>query len=162
VRGVYAAGDVVGPPALAATAMEQGRRAACHALGIPVLAAGSTPIGVYTIPEIASIGLSAADAATLPRGALVGRAHFAELARGRIAGAEDGMLKLVADPDGRILGAQIVGEGAADLVHVAQMAIIGGLRVDVFVDHPMNFPTLAEAYRVAALDILNSARPPAR
>jgi NAD(P) transhydrogenase len=155
VPGIYAVGDVIGPPALAATAMEQGRRAACHALGIPVTASGSVPIGVYTIPEIASVGLSEAEARTRPGGALVGRARFPELARGRIAGLEDGLVKLVADRDGYLLGAQIVGEGAAELVHVAQMALIGRLRIDVFVDHPMNFPTLAEAYRVAALDILN-------
>jgi len=158
VAGIYAVGDVIGPPSLATTAMEQGRRAACHALGIPLLASGSAPIGVYTIPEIASVGLGEAEAAARPGGALVGRARFAELARGRIAGVEDGLMKLIAARDGLVLGAQIVGESAADLVHVAQMAIIGGLHVDVFVDHPMNFPTLGEAYRVAALDILNGAR----
>ena len=153
VPHIYAAGDVIGPPALAATAMEQGRRAACHALG---LEAGGVrdlvPVGVYTVPEMACVGADE----RAPGGVVVGRARFAELARGRIAGAEEGLLKLVCDADGRkLLGVHVVGEGACELVHVGQMAIAGGLDVDVFVDQALNFPTLAEAYRVAALEVIN-------
>jgi NAD(P) transhydrogenase len=153
VPHIYAVGDVIGPPALAATAMEQGRRAACHALGLD--AGGRQdliPVGVYTVPEMACVGANE----SAPGGVVVGRARFAELARGRIAGAEEGLLKLVCDAAGRkLLGVHIVGDGAAELVHVGQMAIIGGLDVDTFVDHALNFPTLAEGYRVAALDVIN-------
>jgi NAD(P) transhydrogenase len=86
--------------------------------------------------------------------AVVGRARFDEIARGQIAAIEDGMLKMVAGPDGRrLLGVQIVGEGASELIHLGQMALASGASVDTFVDSIFNFPTLAEAYRVAALDI---------
>src|SRR5262249_46550728 len=85
--------------------------------------------------------------------AIVGRARFDELARGQIAGAKDGMLKLVCDAEGRrVIGVQIIGEGATELVHTGQMAILAKFEVDVFVENTFNFPTLAEAYRVAALD----------
>jgi len=154
---IYAVGDVIGPPALAATSMEQGRRAACHALGIDPGGRGELiPVGVYTVPELACIGLDEESAIKRHGGAVVGRARFDELARGRISGADGGMLKLVADPHGRkLLGVHVVGDGATELVHMGQLAMIGELDVDVFVEHAMNFPTLAEAYRVAALDIIN-------
>jgi NAD(P) transhydrogenase len=156
VAHVYAVGDVIGPPSLASTSMEQGRRAARHALGLPVpIAAEMIPLGIYTIPEMASVGLSEKEALAAHGAALVGRARFEELARGQIAAIEDGLLKLVADAAGRrVLGVQIVGEGATELVHVGQMALCGGLEVDTFVDNIFNFPTLAEAYRVAALDVV--------
>jgi NAD(P) transhydrogenase len=150
---VYAAGDVVGPPALAATAVDQGRRAVRHALGLPLHHAGEhVPVGIYTIPEIASVGLTEAQAVQQCGGAFVGRAKFTELARAHINGQTDGLLKLVADPSGRLVGAHIVGEAAIELVHVAQMALVGNLTLEAFVDHVFNFPTMAEAYRVAALD----------
>ena len=153
---VYAAGDVIGPPALAAAAVEQGRRAARHMFGLPTDATAETiPSGIYTIPEMSCIGLSEADARKRHGSALVGRARFEELARGQISGDVDGMLKLVAEPDsGRVLGAQIIGEGATELIHLAQLAIIGGMTVDTFVNNVFNFPTLAEAYRVAALECI--------
>ena len=156
IPGIYAVGDVIGPPSLASTAMEQGRRAVCHALGLPVT--GSTevsPIGVYTIPEISQVGLTEDQAKLRYGGAVVGRARFDELTRGQIAGAKDGLLKLVCDPTGRrIVGVHIIGEGAAELVHTGQMAMLGNLEVDVFVENTFNFPTLAEGYRVAALEIV--------
>ncbi len=153
VAHIYAAGDVVGPPALAATAVEQGRRAMRHALGLPVDEAGvHVPIGIYTIPEIGSVGLGEEQARAKHGGALVGRARFEELARAQINGQTDGLLKLIAAPDGKLLGAHVIGEGATELVHVAQMALAGGLALDAFVDNVFNFPTLAEAYRVAAID----------
>lgn len=157
VPGIYAVGDVIGPPALAATSMEQGRRAACHALGIAAGGRGDlVPVGVYTVPEIGCVGLDEAAAIAKHGRAMVGRARFDELARGRIAGAETGMLKLVCDPEGRkLLGVHVVGDGATELVHVGQMAMVGDLDVDVFVEQALNFPTLAEAYRVAALDVIN-------
>jgi NAD(P) transhydrogenase len=158
VEGIYACGDVVGPPALASTSMEQGRRAARHALGRPVPdeELGMVPCGIYTLPELGSVGLSEADARKKHGDVLVGRAAFTELARGMIQGADDGFLKLVTDAAGeRILGCHVLGDGAAELVHLAEVAMLGGLPVDTFVDRTFNFPTLAEAYRVAALDIAN-------
>jgi NAD(P) transhydrogenase len=152
VPHIYAVGDVTGPPSLAATGMEQGRRAARHALGTPVTTSAElVPIGVYAIPELASVGKTQAD---VP-GAVVGRARFSELARGQIAAIEDGLLKLVCDADGRrLLGVQIAGEGATELVHVGQIALLSGWEIDAFVENVFNFPTLAEAYRVAALDVI--------
>jgi NAD(P) transhydrogenase len=153
VPHIYAAGDVIGPPALAATAVEQGRRAARHALGLPLHQGGEfVPVGIYTIPEIASVGLSEDEAKTKFGAALVGRARFGELARAHINGQTDGLLKLIADPSGRLVGAHVVGEAATELVHVAQMALVGGLTLEAFVDNVFNFPTMAEAYRVAAID----------
>jgi NAD(P) transhydrogenase len=155
VPHIYAVGDVIGPPSLAATAMEQGRRAACHALGITLPASSEmVPAGVYAIPELAMVGLTEAQARERHGGAVVGRAHFKELARGQISGIEDGLLKLVCDAEGKkVLGVHVVGEGATELVHVGQVAIISGWDADAFVENVFNFPTLAEAYRVAALDV---------
>ena len=154
--GIYAAGDVIGPPSLASAAMEQGRRAACHALGLLVGAGHElVPSGIYTIPEIATVGLDEAAARQKWGSVVVGRAEFHEIARGQIAGAQDGLLKLVSDPEGRtLLGVQIIGDGATELVHIGQMGLAAGATVDQFVDCVFNFPTLAEAYRVAALDIV--------
>ena len=153
---VYAVGDVAGPPALAATAMDQGRRAVRHALGLPLPRHGDVlPVGIYAIPEIACVGET--EEQVLARGGepLVGRASFSELARGQINGDTEGMLKLVCDAEGRrLLGAQVVCNQATELVHLAQLALIGEMEVDVFVDNTFNFPTMAEAYRVAALDVV--------
>lgn len=161
VPGIYAAGDVIGPPALASTAMEQGRRAACHALGLYSLGElrERIPVGIYTIPEISSVGLDEGAARTHFGGALVGRARFGEIARGQIAGTPHGLLKLVADPDGRrVVGIQIVGPGATELVHIGQMGLAADFDVDTYVDTVFNFPTMAEAYRVAALDVVRQRR----
>ena len=156
VPGIYAVGDVIGPPSLASSAMDQGRRAITHALGLPAgPPAESMPVGIYTIPEMAAVGLTEAEARKRHGGCIVGRAHFADLARGQIAAVQDGMLKLVAAPDGKkLLGVHVIGEGAAELVHVGQMALVAGFDVDAFVVNTFNFPTLAEAYRLAALEIL--------
>jgi NAD(P) transhydrogenase len=156
VPHIYAVGDVIGPPALATSAMEQGRRAVCHALGIdPGVSADTLPVGIYTIPEMASVGLGEEQARERYGAAVVGRARFTEIARGHIANSRDGLLKMVADPDGeRLLGVQIVGEGATELIHLGQMALVAGASVETFVENIFNFPTLAEAYRVAALDVL--------
>lgn len=160
VPHIYGVGDLIGPPGLASTAMEQGRRAACHALGLPESEAHEIiPVGIYTIPEMASIGLDEAAAAKRYRSILVGRARYSEIARGQISGISDGLLKMIADPTGMyLLGVQIIGEGATELIHVGQMALRTGATVDSFVENIFNFPTLAEAYRVAALDILGQRR----
>lgn len=153
---VYAVGDVIGPPALASTAMEQGRRAACHALNIGTCQrTDQIPTGIFAIPEMAAVGLTEAAAREQHGHVLCGYSNFDELARGQIRGDTSGLLKLVADAEGKkILGVHIVGEDATELVHVGQMAMLAGFSVDTFRDNIFNFPTLAEAYRVAAIDIV--------
>jgi NAD(P) transhydrogenase len=156
VAHIFAVGDVIGPPSLASAAMEQGRRAMRAALGLPIADATNViPAGIYTIPEIASIGLSEAEAKQRHGDCIVGRAHFRELARGQIAGCTDGLLKLITEPISlKVIGCQILGEGATELIHLAQMAIATGTSADTFVETIFNFPTLAEAYRVAGLDVI--------
>ncbi len=159
--GIYAAGDVIGPPSLASAAMEQGRRAACHALGLPVSesATACLPAGIYAIPEISTVGLDEAAARQRYGGAQVGRARFEEIARGQIAGRPRGLLKLVATPDGReVVGVQVVGDGATELVAIGQVGLMARLDVDAYVETVFNFPTMAEAYRVAALDLVRQRR----
>ena len=152
---IYAVGDVIGPPSLASASMEQGRRAVCHFLGIPAgRSAELVPLAVYAIPEVSTVGLSEAQATEKFGSCIVGRARFAELARGQIAAVKEGLLKMVADPTGqKLLGVQILGEGAAEIIHVAQLALLNDNGIDTFIDNCFNFPTLAEAYRVAALDV---------
>lgn len=164
VETIYAVGDVIGPPALAATSMEQGRRAVRHALGLEGLASkGLTPVGIYAIPEIATIGLTEAEARAKFGGALVGRARFEELARGLINDDERGLIKLVCTPDGRrLVGAHIVGDGSTELIHVAQMALAAEADVDVFFENIFNFPTFAEGFLVAALDVYEQRQALAR
>jgi NAD(P) transhydrogenase len=160
VPHIYAAGDVIGPPALASTSMEQGRRAVCHALGIELGPLGGlAPTGIYTIPELGSVGLTEQQARERYGDALVGRAKFDEVARGQISAAENGLLKLVAHPQtGVVVGAHAAGESATELVHIGQMAIIAGLGFETFIDTVFNFPTFAEAYRVAAFDLSKQKR----
>ena len=158
---IYAVGDVIGFPALASTSMEQGRRAICHALGKDLgTPFENVPMGIYTIPEISCIGHPEDEAKEIfGDDVLIGMAPFEEIARGQISGIQDGLLKLVSSPDGEtILGVHIIGEGSTELIHVAQMAIIGNLPLDTFIENVMNFPTLAEAYRVAAIDIKNQLK----
>jgi NAD(P) transhydrogenase len=157
---IYAAGDVIGPPALASTSMEQGRRAACHAFGLDLGRQGDlAPAGIYTIPELGSVGLTEQQVRERHGDVLVGRAKFEEVARGQISAAENGLLKLVVHPDsGVVLGAHAAGESATELVHIGQMAIIAGLTFETFIDTVFNFPTFAEAYRVAAFDLLKQQR----
>ena len=151
---IYGVGDLLGPPGLASTAMEQGRRAVCHALGLPQGRSSDIPIGIYTIPEMSSIGLDEAAARARYREVLIGRARFEEIARGQISGMSNGLMKLVADPTGvYLLGVQIIGEGATELIHVGQIALQHAATIDSFVENIFNFPTLAEGYRIAALDI---------
>ncbi len=156
VPGIYAIGDVAGPPGLAASAMEQGRRAVLHALGLPDGDGRDLiPTGIYAIPELASVGLTEAAAAKAGRDVVVGSAEFGELARAQIAGNCEGLLRIVADGDGRfVLGVEVVGESATEILHLGQAAILAGWEVDRLVDNVFNFPTMAEAYRVAALDVI--------
>ena len=156
VPHIYAAGDVIGPPSLASASMEQGRRASCNALGIEMGPMSKTiPTGIYGIPELSAVGMTEQQAMKEYGEVLVGRAHFEEISRGQINGIRDGMLKIICDENGQqILGVQIVGEGATELIHIGQMAMLANSPVDIFVESIFNFPTLAEAYRVAALAII--------
>lgn len=155
VQNIFAAGDVIGPPSLASASMEQGRRASCNALGIPVGKMHSMiPTGIYSIPELSAVGLSETQARKSHGDVMVGRAKFDEIARGQISGIQNGMLKIVCDAEGKkVLGVMIVGEGATELIHIGQMALLQEADIDLFVESIFNFPTLAEAYRVAALQI---------
>jgi NAD(P) transhydrogenase len=158
---IYAVGDVVGPPALASSAMEQGRRAACHACGMnPGGPAENIPIGIYAIPELSSIGLNRAQAEERYPAVVTGRAAFSEIARGQISGIRDGFLELVCNPeDHRLLGVQIVGEGATELIHIGEMALMKRSTLEDLVEGVFNFPTFAQAYRdatLAALDKLST------
>ena len=156
VANVYAAGDVIGPPALASTSMEQGRRVSCNIFDLPVgHMSQMIPTGIYGIPELSSVGLSESQAREKYGDVIVGKAVFDEIARGQISGIQDGMLKIVCDVEGKkVLGVMIVGEGATELVHIGQMALIANADVDIFVESIFNFPTLAEDYRVAALAVI--------
>jgi len=160
IPSIYAVGDVIGAPALASCSMEQGRRAVCHALGIDLgYPFEIVPIGIYGVPEMASVGLSEEQAREQYGSIVIGRADFREIARGQIVGVRGGMLKLIADGEGkRLLGAHIIGESACDLIHVAEMALINGNEVTVFTENIFNFPTFGEAYRVAALNLINKVK----
>lgn len=161
VPSVYAAGDVVGFPALASTAMEQGRVAVSHAFGIggkerlaPVL-----PFAIYTIPEASMAGET--EEALVQQGVphVVGRCGFPQTARGRIVG-EQGLLKLLFHGETRaLLGVHVVGEGAGDLVHQGMLALLMGARLELFIDACFNYPTLSEAYKIAAYDALRKFEP---
>lgn len=156
VDNIYAAGDVIGPPSLASASMEQGRRASCAALGIDLGEMSEMiPSGIYAIPELSTIGMSEREAKEQYGNPIIGVARFDEIARGQISGIQDGLLRLVADSSGtELLGIQIVGEGATELIHIGQMALLAKMPIDAFVENIFNFPTLAETYRVAALDIV--------
>jgi len=164
IPGIYAAGDAIGPPALACAAADQGRRAALAAFGLPPPPATSlVPTGVYTIPEIACVGLSQTEAAAKKLDVVVGRADFREVARAHIAGESAGFLTMICDRStARVLGVQVLGESATELVHLGQAAIAVSATADFFVEQIFNFPTMTEAYRIAAFDIMKqrSQAPP--
>jgi NAD(P) transhydrogenase len=157
VPHIYAAGDVIGFPSLAATSMHQGRLAMAYALGVPVSGEGTTlPYGIFTIPEISMVGETEEQltAANVPYE--VGQAFFREIARGEIVGDRAGMLKLLFERDShRLRGVHIIGEKASELVHIGQAVISFGGPIDYFVESVFNHPTLSEAYKVAALNGLN-------
>jgi NAD(P) transhydrogenase len=162
IPGIYAAGDAIGPPALACAAADQGRRAALAAFGLPPPAAHSlVPTGVYTIPEIACVGLSQTDAAAKKIDVIIGRADFGEVARAHIAGEAAGFLALICErSSARVLGVQALGEGATELVHLGQSAIAAGATADFFIEQIFNFPTMTEAYRIAAFDVMKQRTAP--
>jgi NAD(P) transhydrogenase len=160
VPHIYAVGDIIGFPALASTSMEQGRLAAHHACDEPVRTMQALqPIGIYTIPEISFVGRTEDE---LTDGRIpfeVGISRYRELARGQIIGDSYGMLKLLVSPDDRrILGVHVFGTGATELVHIGQTVMGTSGTVDYLVDAVFNYPTLAESYKVAALDAMNKMR----
>ena len=154
---IYAAGDVIGFPSLASTSMEQGRVAACHAFGIKLPPPPETfPYGIYAVPEISTVGQSEEQVRQSGVAYECGVARFRETSRGHIMGVNSGFLKLIFALDTRrLLGAHIVGEGATELIHIGQAVINLGGTVDFFVNNTFNYPTLAEAYKIAGLDAWN-------
>jgi NAD(P) transhydrogenase len=154
---IYAAGDVIGFPALASTSMEQGRLAGCHMFGLPCEQMSDLfPYGIYTIPEISMVGLNE-ERLTKDRVPYeVGIAKYAELAKSMMLGDETGMLKLLFDRNTRkLLGVHAIGERATEIIHIGQAVLAYGGSIEYFRDTVFNYPTLAEAYKVAALDGLN-------
>jgi NAD(P) transhydrogenase len=155
VEGIYAAGDVIGPPALASVSMEQGRVAVCHAFGIPFKQTVDplAPFAVYSIPEAAMVGLTEEAASTQAIGHEVGRAWFAGNARATISGLTDGMVKLVFRREDKVLlGVHIVGDAASELIHIGQAVIHAGGTIDRFIHTTYCVPTRSEAYKYAAYD----------
>jgi NAD(P) transhydrogenase len=160
VDNIYAVGDVIGFPALASTSMEQGRLAAQHACGEPVRVMHELqPIGIYTIPEISFVGKTEDELTDSATPFEVGIARYRELARGQIVGDSYGMLKLLVSPDtGKLLGVHVFGTAATEIIHIGQAVMGCGGTVDYLVDAVFNYPTLSEAYKVAALDAGNKIR----
>lgn len=154
---IYASGDVVGFPSLASTSMEQGRIAACHAFGIPMPPAPEFfPYGIYSVPEMSTVGMSEEEVRRRGIGYECGVARFRETSRGHIMGLHAGMMKMIFALDTRrLLGVHIVGEGATELVHIGQAVLNLGGTLDYFIESTFNYPTLAEAYKIAALDAWN-------
>jgi NAD(P) transhydrogenase len=157
VPHVYAAGDVVGFPALASTSMQQGRHAACHAFGIPCRTETRLlPFGIYSIPEISMVGPSEDDLTKAGIPYEVGIARYREIARGQLIGDESGMLKLLFHLKTReLLAVHAIGDGATELIHIGQAVLAYHGKIDYFVDTVFNYPTLAECYKVAALAGIN-------
>jgi len=157
VPHIYAAGDVIGFPALARTSMEQGRLAACHMFGIPFEHMPDLfPYGIYTIPEISMVGQTEETLTANRIPYEVGIAKYSELAKSMMLGDEAGILKLLFDPEThKLLGVHALGQRATEIIHIGQAVLFYGGSVEYFRDMVFNYPTLAEAYKVAALDGLN-------
>jgi len=157
---IYAVGDVIGFPALASTAMEQGRLAACHAFGAPTCSMPELfPFGIYAIPEISMVGRTEDQLTEAGIPYEAGIAQYKELARGQLLGDDIGMLKLLIHQEThQILGVHAIGTNATELIHIGQAVMAFNGTVDYFINNVFNFPTLAEAYKVAALNGLNKLR----
>jgi NAD(P) transhydrogenase len=157
VPHIYAAGDVIGFPSLASTSMEQGRVAACHALGMePMAPPEFFPYGIYSVPEISTAGLTEEEVRTRGIPYEVGVARFRETSRGHIMGLNSGMMKMIfSTKTRRLLGVHILGEGATELIHIGQAVLNLKGTIDYFIQNTFNYPTLAEAYKIAGLDAWN-------
>ena len=157
VPHIYAVGDVIGFPSLASTSMEQGRLSACHAFGVPAKSVPELfPYGIYTIPEISTVGRNEEELTQKGVPYEVGKARYKEIARGQIIGDSIGLLKLIFHQETRdLLGAHIIGEGASELIHIGQAVLAFNGKVDYFINTVFNYPTLAECYKTAAFDGIN-------
>jgi NAD(P) transhydrogenase len=156
---VLAAGDVIGFPALASTAMEQARVAVCQAFGFAYKRQMSSliPYGLYTIPEVSMVGESEDTLRANGTAYVVGRGYFRRNSRAQIAGDTAGLIKLLFEPDSRrMLGVHIIGDRASEVIHVGQMCMQFGGTIDVFIENVFNFPTLNDAYKYAAYDGLQA------
>jgi NAD(P) transhydrogenase len=160
VPNIYAVGDVIGFPSLASTSMEQGRLAACHACKVEASSVPELfPYGIYTIPEISMCGRTEEELTKAGIPYEVGKARYREIARGQIIGDTTGLLKLLFHHESRqLLGVHIIGEGAAELVHIGQAVLAFNGTMDYFVNTVFNYPTLAECYKTAAFDGVNKLR----
>jgi NAD(P) transhydrogenase len=159
VPNIYAVGDVIGFPALASTSMEQARVAVCHAFGLKYKqrVASLLPMGIYTIPEISAAGETEESCREKGIDYCVGRAHYANNARGHITGDTAGMLKLIFHrADRKLLGISMIGESATELIHIGMMVLDKGLTIDEFIEQVFNYPTLSETYKYAAYDGLGN------
>jgi NAD(P) transhydrogenase len=159
VPHIYAAGDVIGFPALASTSMEQGRVAVCHAFGFKYKqrVASMLPMGIYTIPEISAVGETEESCKQKNIDYCVGRALYANNARGHIIGDTSGMVKLIfARGDKKLLGVSIIGENATELIHIGMNVLDKNRTIDEFIEQVFNYPTLSECYKYAAYDGLGN------
>ncbi len=156
-RNIYAVGDVIGWPSLAATSIVQGRLATLNALKIRVESFPKIfPFGIYTIPEISYVGITEEEAIERGYKIVVGRCRYSELPRGQISGEREGKLKMIVHKDTReILGVHILGGGATEIIHIAQMALFHNDKIDIFIDNIFNYPTYSEALKIAALSASN-------
>ena len=157
VPHIYAVGDIIGFPSLASTSMEQGRIAACHAFNQSTYTPPEFfPYGIYSVPEISTIGKTEEEVKAEGIAYEVGIARFRETSRGQIMGLESGMMKiLISLETHQLLGVHIIGEGATELIHIGQAVLNLKGSVEYFVENTFNYPTLAEAYKIAALDVWN-------
>lgn len=157
IPNIYAIGDVIGFPALASTSMEQGRLAACHAFGEKTRSfPDSFPYGIFTIPEISYCGKTEYELTKECVPYELGRAEYNETARGQILSDTTGMLKLLFHRETmELLGVHIIGDSATELIHIGQAVMAHGGKVNYFIDNVFNYPTLAECYKVAALNGVN-------
>ncbi len=157
VPHIFAAGDVIGYPSLAATSAAQGRRAACHAFGVNAGPMDQRfPFGIYSIPEISMIGAHEHELTEKKIPYETGVARYKEVARGQILGDDSGLFKMLFHRETRkLLGVHAIGTGATELIHIGQAVLELGGGLDYFIDHVFNYPTLAECYKVAALNAHN-------
>jgi NAD(P) transhydrogenase len=164
VPHIYAAGDVIGFPSLASTSMEQGRIAACHAFGLPLPPAPQFfPYGIYAVPEISTVGLTEEEVRARGINYECGIARLRETSRGHIMGIDQGLMKMIfSNKTRRLLGVHIIGEGATELIHIGQAVLNLKGTIDYFLENTFNYPTLAEAYKIASLDAWNRMVPPSR
>ena len=158
--GIFAAGDVIGHPSLASTSFEQGRIAGTRAFGAPCQPMSKDlPIGIYTIPEISYVGPTEEELTKAKVPYQVGKAYYKDTSKGNIMGALDGVVKIMFHQESlKLLAVHVIGESASELVHVGQAVMEHGGSVEYFVENVFNFPTLAEAYKIAALSRLNRLR----